>query len=670
MRRKRIKGSVWRPVFMALCACLLADMACGNTGGINQPQAAENDLLQFRAGSHIMGFKPDKVYLVNTSGFISVEFLGSHDVSPVGTAAESNKAKDDPALLQNRKNTLAGLQRVEYQDLWDGITLRYDAVREGIAESTYFIQPGADVADIRLHYNAETQLQKDGSLKITLSTRQGYITESRPVAWQVVDGQKKEVQVAYEIQDGTIGFKTGQYDKDHELIIDPTYQWHTFFGSTLEDESNAIAVDRSGNIYVTGRSASSWLGPGNTPPLHPHQGSIDIMVMKLDRSGAYQWHTFYGSITGLDSANGLAIDGNGSVYVTGISGGTWQGPGNIQPVNPFAGSPGFYDIVILKLDGSGAYQWHTFHGSTNHDYGNAIAVDGNGSSYVTGYSHATWSVFIPPFSFRLPKHAHSGGRDIVAIKLNSSGKSVWHTFYGSADNDQGEDIALDQSGNLFIAGWSATFWLGPDNDEPKYAYTGGTDIIGLKLTGTGEYIGHSFFGSAANDFCTGIVIGASGNIYMAGYSDGNWGSPVHPFTPGLSDIVILGLDPSGTLMWNTFHGSADDDLGYDIAIDRNENIYITSTSYAAWGNPASSYNGLFDIVTCKFSPSGKLLWHGFHGSADEEYGNGIAIGGNGSILVAGSGLASWAARSSRIPEVMTYSSCNSDNSHGLCSCRR
>lgn len=219
MRHKLIKGSIWLPVFIVSCISLLADIAFGNIGVKNLPPASENKLLQFSVRNHIMGFKPGKVYLANSSGFLSVEFIGAHDVSPIGTAIDSNQAKDDPALTENSNNTLAKVQRVEYQTLWDGITLRYDAVKEGIAESTYFIQPEGNVADIKLKYNADTELHKDGSLKITLPTRQGYITESRPVAWQMLDGRKKEVQVAYEIKDGTIGFKTGAYNRDRELII-------------------------------------------------------------------------------------------------------------------------------------------------------------------------------------------------------------------------------------------------------------------------------------------------------------------------------------------------------------------------------------------------------------------------------------------------------------------
>ena len=82
---------------------------------------------------------------------------------------------------------------------------------------------------------------------------------------------------------------------------------------------------------------------------------------------------------------------------------------------------------MLKLNSSGAYQWHTFYGSRGYDGGSGIAVDGSGNVYVTGYSNATWNG--PAGSS--PLHAYSGDDDIFVLKLNSSGAYQWHTFYGS-----------------------------------------------------------------------------------------------------------------------------------------------------------------------------------------------------------------------------------------------
>ena len=181
-----------------------------------------------------------------------------------------------------------------------------------------------------------------------------------------------------------MGFKVGRYDPRYALVIDPPYQWHTFYGSGNDDYGRAIALDGTGNIYVAGTSTASWLGDGNTAPKHAHSGGKDLVVLKLNGSGVYQWHTFYGS-AGNDEGQGLAVDSSGNVFVTGTGNATWSGDKNKAPLHSYSGGS---DLVVLKLNGAGAYQWHTFYGSTGSDEGRGLAVDTDGNIYVTGTSMA------------------------------------------------------------------------------------------------------------------------------------------------------------------------------------------------------------------------------------------------------------------------------------------
>ena len=133
------------------------------------------------------------------------------------------------------------------------------------------------------------------------------------------------------------------------------------------------------------------------------------------------------------------------------------------PINLHSGNR---DIVVLKLNSSGAYQWHTFHGSDNYDEGSGIAVDKDGNIYVTGGSYAAWGT---------PMNPHSGGSDIVVLKLNSSGTLLWHTFHGASRNDTGDGLAVDNDGNVYVTGESYATWGTPIN-----TYSGGYDIVVLK----------------------------------------------------------------------------------------------------------------------------------------------------------------------------------------------
>jgi hypothetical protein len=144
----------------------------------------------------------------------------------------------------------------------------------------------------------------------------------------------------------------------------------------------------------------------------------------LTTGPTYVWHTFYGS-GARDGAGAIAADGSGNIYIVGTSYATWQGDGGANPLHAYGGGPN--DIVVTKLNSSGAYQWHTFYGAGGDDRGHAIAVDGSGNVYVTGLSSSTWQ----GDGGANPLHAFSGGEyDIVVLKLNSDGDYQWHTFYG------------------------------------------------------------------------------------------------------------------------------------------------------------------------------------------------------------------------------------------------
>jgi len=640
----------------ALCimaALLMISTVCANNAEAVHKIITQNEIkpenhpLQFTTGKHVLGFTPNKAYLAAMDHVLSVEFLGTKGVAP----------KSDGNILSNKLNKALPMGKVQYENLWEGITLTYEATRDGITESTYQIAPKADVAKIRLKYNAPVELQKDGKLKIKFS--KGYMTESAPVAWQEINGKKKPVEVAFRVEKGEVGFRAGQYDPKHALIIDPKYEWHTFYGTADFDHGFGIAVDGSGNVYVTGYSAAEWNGPGGTAdvPKHANSGGGDIVVLKLNSSGEYQWHTFYGS-SGYEWGYGIAVDGNGNVYVTGGSATGWNGPlAGSDVVEPKHAHSGGYDIVVLKLNSEGEYQWHTFYGGADGDFGDGIAVDGSGNVYVSGRSRALWNG--PGGAADAPKHAHSGGRDMVVLKLNSEGGYQWHTFYESADDDLGYAIAVDGNGNVYVAGDSAATWNGPGGaaDAPLHAHSGGgSDIVVLKLNCSGEYWWHTFYGSANSDIGNGIALDTNGDVYVTGYSYATWNGPgtgegMAPKNAysGFTDIVILKLDSSGTYKWHTFYGSSSGDQANAIALDSSGNVYIGGLSYITWNGPGSgegiapnhAHSGVNDIAVLKLDSSGAYKWHTFYGSASDDLANAIAVDGNGNIYVTGVSWNAW-----------------------------
>jgi hypothetical protein len=432
-----------------------------------------------------------------------------------------------------------------------------------------------------------------------------------------------------------------------------TYGWHTFYGTDSKDEGRDIAVDGDGNVYVTGTSAASWLGDGDQPPLHPYSGSWDIVVVKLDRAGAYQWHTFYGSAEKGDQGLGIAVDASGNVYVTGGSAGSWLGDGGQVPLNEFYGRR---DLVVLKLDGDGAYQWHTFFGGELLADGVAAAVGGHDQAvYVSGVSTSPWQ---GPGG-EGPLHPHSGSSsigygDLLVLKLDSSGTYQWHTFYGQPTNDDGHDIAVDEQGDaVYVAGWSDNAWTGDGGVEPIHDFTGFAEAVVLKLDEDGTYQWHTFYGSDTYDYAYGVALDGKGDVYLAGGADATWPGdagqePLHDFgDTGFQDIMVMKLDSAGAYQWHTFYGAAGYNDGSDgIAVDASGNLLVAGASTFNWlgdgdVDPGNHLRGGEDLMVLKLSSGGAYLWHTFHGSAISDHGFAVAVDDAGIPYVTGTSYETW-----------------------------
>jgi len=422
-----------------------------------------------------------------------------------------------------------------------------------------------------------------------------------------------------------------------------THAWHSFHGVADSNiDARSVAVDADGNVYMAGSSDKEW-----GEPLREYSGNSDIVVMKLNAQGAYQWHTYYGAAPntgsdGNDEAAGIAVDSTGNVYVTGYSDRGWNGDGNTAPLTDHGGDAEY--MFILKLNGSGAYQWHTFFQPGRPE---AIDVDGN-DVYVAGTPAATWETPLHAYTggnnLVVLKFNNAGAYQWHAYYGNDESTPEAGTAYG---------VIGDSAHNaVYVTGQSPVNWLGDGDTAPLHAFSGGpgysTDIVVLKLNGAGVYQWHTFYGVAeATDVGRGIAVDNSGNLYIAGQSLGTWGTPLHAYTSE-SDIVALKLNSAGAYQWHTFYGSGGYDNGAGVAVDGDGNVFVAGTSAAAWpgdgdAQPAHPYSeSLTDIVVLKLNASGAFQRHTFYGaSSSDDTGKGIALSDDG-VFVTGVSVASWA----------------------------
>ncbi len=360
-----------------------------------------------------------------------------------------------------------------------------------------------------------------------------------------------------------------------KLDSEGTLLWNTFLGGSSTDLGRAIAVDSSGNVYISGSSDATW-----GSPLNPFSSFSEGFLAKLDTNGNLLWNTFFGG-TGVDSISGIGLDTNNNIYVGGISNATWG-----TPVRAFGGNN---DLVVAKFANNGSLSWNTFLGSAlGNDIFSAMDVDGSGNVYIVGFGFFSWGT---------PVRAYSSGTDFIAAKVDTNGSLTWNTFLGGSSADYGYGIAADTNGNVYVTGRCSGTWGTPINPWVS-AYDGSI----TKLDNNGALLWNTFLGGGLVDSCNDITVDTGGNIYVAGVSGASWGSPLNPYV-SMDDAFVAKLSTDGNLTWNTFMGGASDDSGSSITIDDSNNIFIAGYSNASWGSPVRAFSSNKDAFAAKLVDS-------------------------------------------------------------------
>jgi len=321
---------------------------------------------------------------------------------------------------------------------------------------------------------------------------------------------------------GNVYLNGYQYSDDYSIndyvVIkidsDGNILWQKKIGGINSDIGYAVAVDGSGNVYVTGYQGSDVYG-----------GTYDYGVIKLDTNGNIIWQKKIGG-TGDDYGRGIAVDGSGNVYINGS-----------QSSDDY----GSNDYGVIKLDTNGNIIWQKKIGGTGDDYGWAIAVDGVGNVYLNGYQASD---------------VYGGTYDYGVIKLDSSGNLLWQKKIGGSSNDYGKAIAVDGSGNVYLNG-----------NQASDVYGGTYDYGVIKLDPNGNILWQKKIGGVSTDNGYAIAVDGSGNVYLNGIQ----GSDVYG---GTYDYGVIKLDTNGNIIWQKKIGGTGDDKGYAIAVDGSGNVYL------------------------------------------------------------------------------------------------
>jgi len=345
----------------------------------------------------------------------------------------------------------------------------------------------------------------------------------------------------------------------------------------VDEEGKSIAVDGSGNVYVTGYFNS--MANFNTPSATGKNelvsaGANDIFVAKYNTSGALQWLVRGGGTSG-DDGKGITVDGSGNVYVTGYFNimANFNTP-SVTGSNELI-SAGDIDIFVAKYNTSGAIQWLRRGGGTGTDEGNGIGVDGNGNVYVVGFFSGTANFNNPSASgsFELTS---AGDWDVFVVKFSSLGTRQWVRRGGGTGFDEGKDITVDSNGDFYITGFfvlTANFntpWASGSNELIS---AGSSDIFVIKYNTSGGLLWRQRGGGTQNDFGEAIVRRGITNVFVTGYYNGtiNFNTPsavgtneIQPI--GLFDLFVAEYSSAGVLLGLQRGGGQSDDVGTSVAI--------------------------------------------------------------------------------------------------------
>src|SRR4030066_935861 len=395
------------------------------------------------------------------------------------------------------------------------------------------------------------------------------------------------------------------------------------------DEGYDLAIDKNGNIFVTGYSTSS-------------DSAEDITTIKYNSNGDTLWvRTYDGPGNGMDIAMALALDDSGNTYVTGYSLGSgtnfcystiktdplgdtlwvrhYNGPANAGDrayaiavddsgnvyVTGFSVGAGTTDYLTIKYSPTGDTLWtRRYDGPGNsYDYPYAIAVDTSRNVYVTGLSIGSGT-----------------NHDYATLKYNSNGDLAWVRRYNGPGNylDDAYDLAVDNNGNVYVTGFSVGLGSAVDDYATIKYNSIGDSLWTRRYNGPGS----------GGDEAFAIAVDNTGNVYVTGSRDAETGAAVN------LDYLIIKYSALGDTLWTRrYNGPGNGkDEAYVVAVDDSENIYVTGYSDR---DPSAALNQ--DYATVKYAADGTLEWvtryDGPSDSGDVAYA--LAVDDSGNVYVTG-----------------------------------
>lgn len=518
---------------------------------------------------------------------------------------------------------LPAYQKVRMEGVYPGIDLLI-YVREREAEFDYVVHPGAEPAAIRWTMervgqgSAANAFRVDEEGALCAPGMDNPWVLRAPVAFQ---GEVPVEARFIALGGGVWGVKTGPYDPDRALLIDPVLSYSSFHGGAQFDQANAILSDSTNHIYVAGETWSTDLGNG-TPQGYKKSGK-DMFVAKFAPDGKTLLSRTYLGGNGDDIPTALRLYGN-DLYIAGeSSSGDLPGlAGRYQSMNR-GGKDGF--ITRMGITSPWTVLGSTYLGGAGSDRVNALAIDLSGSVYVAGLAGSTDFPVSSSFGLTIP----GGGSDAFVAKLSNDLSALsWSGVYGGSGGDQAYGLALGAANTVWFAGTTSSPTL-PTVNAVQTALSGSYDCFLARVPDTGAaLLTSTYLGGSNSDFCYALTVDGAGNPIVAGSS----ASTNFPVTPGVYqparggsyDAVLAKWDTAtNSVAWATYLGGTSSDSANVVYIDSDGAVcaagHTQSSNFPTMDPVQATLGGVVDgFLSCVNSTATALPFSTYLGGADED----------------------------------------------------
>ncbi|HEX7413447.1 MAG TPA: T9SS type A sorting domain-containing protein [Bacteroidia bacterium] len=347
-----------------------------------------------------------------------------------------------------------------------------------------------------------------------------------------------------------------------------TWQWAKSGNGTSLDEGNAVATDKSGNVFITGYFQSPTLTFGTYTLTNA--GSGDVYIAKYDANGNVLWAKRAGGSVG-DEGNAVCADATGNVFLTGY----FQSPTITFGTYTLTNAGTNPNIFIAKYDPNGNVLWAKHAGGTGDDEGISVSSDVAGNVFVTGW------FFSPTITFGTYTLTNVDTVDVFIVKYDANGNVLWAKSGGGHAQVEGGSVSTDAAGDVFLTGGFLGHTL--TFDTYTLASAGSADVFIAKYDANGNVLWAKRAGGTGDEGGCSASTDVSGNVFITGqFQSSTLSFGTYTLTNIGTDenVFIAKYDANGNVLWAKSVGapgaiSGVGAIGYAVSADTIGNAYIT-----------------------------------------------------------------------------------------------